>query len=99
VLKILWLPSARRDIQELTNFYTAEANSRVAHNLVAKIVKAAALLAENPLLGHATEDSDTLEWAIPSTNYTLPYRVQEQRLEILRVFHQSQRKPYKWEAL
>ena len=40
---------------------------------------------------------DMLEWHIPTIPYTLPYRILNNQIQILRVFNENQNKPSKWE--
>ena len=54
-------------------------------------------LSEQPYLGSVKVDQDILEWHIPGLPYTLPYQIVNNEIQILRVFHESQNKPAKWE--
>jgi plasmid stabilization system protein ParE len=63
-----------------------------------KIKKSLLLLSEQPHMGHPTDDDEVLEWHIPGLPYTLPYRIVGNQIQILRVFHEAQNKPNKWEV-
>jgi hypothetical protein len=66
--------------------------------MVAKKIKdTLMLLSEQPYIWHIIDDDEVLEWHIPGLPYTLPYRIINNELQILRVFHESQNKPSKWE--
>lgn len=51
----------------------------------------------HPYLGIVKVDQDILEWHIPNLPYTIPYQIVNNEIQILRVFHESQFKPAKWE--
>ena len=95
---IVWLKAAKFDLIEIKNYYSNKASPQVAARLLQRIFQSATYLAENPLIGVQTMDDDILELNIPDLNYTIPYQIKGDDIEILRVFHQSQKKPSKWEA-
>ena len=94
--RLVWLDSAQRDMRDIVSYYTEKASAKIAANLLQRIVQSAEHLIEQPYMGVPAYD-DLLEWNIPDLAYTLPYRVMGDDIEILRVFHQSQKKPSKWE--
>jgi plasmid stabilization system protein ParE len=55
-----------------------------------------AALADQPALGRPGRIPGTRELVVPKTRYIVPYRVQGQTVEVLRVFHTSRRLPQKW---
>ena len=95
--RLVWLNSAKMDLLDIQTYYTEKVSVSVAAKLLQRIYVSAEYLAEQPLLGSQTMDDDILEWHILDLNYTLPYRIQGEYIEILRVFHQSQERPSKWE--
>jgi plasmid stabilization system protein ParE len=96
-MKIVFLVSAKEDLNEIKQYLAKE--SPAASKIVAgKIKKALLLLAEQPHLGHASNDDEVLEWHIPGLSYTLPYRIVNNEIQILRVFHEAQNRPSKWEC-
>ncbi len=97
-MRLIWLSHAQNDLGELANYYSNKASQKVAAQLIQKIVRSAELLREQPGMGVVTFDDDILEWHIPGLSYTLPYRIKDNDIEILRVFHQSQDKPSHWES-
>jgi toxin ParE1/3/4 len=94
---IVWLKSAKLDLIEINAYFAENASTQVAAELMQRIYASANHLVEQPYLGVQTMDDDILEWHIPTLRYTLPYMVNGDDIEILRVFHQSQKKPSKWE--
>ena len=96
--KLVWLNAAKLDLIEIQAYYNEKASAKVAARLLQRIFQSATRLSEQPLIGAPTMDDDILEWNIPNLNYTLPYQVKGDDIEILRVLHQSQKKPSKWEG-
>ncbi|MEE9446715.1 MAG: type II toxin-antitoxin system RelE/ParE family toxin [Arenicellales bacterium] len=98
-MKFRWLPLARSDIEGLKEYYIEAASLKVAASQISKIGKAARLLQTQPYMGHFSAndtDGDVFEWHIPSTNYTIPYMIFENHIEILSVFDQRQKRPKLW---
>ena len=54
-------------------------------------------MSEQRVKGPIKDDEDILEWHIPGIPYTFPYRILNNQIQILRVFHEAQDKPSKWE--
>jgi toxin ParE1/3/4 len=97
MMRLVWLADVQWDMRELVQYYSEKASPDIAASLIQKIARSAEHLIEQPNMGVATFDDDILEWHIPSLSYTLPYRINGDDIEVLRVFHQSQKKPSKWE--
>ena len=95
--RLVWLGSAQRDLRDIYQYYTEKASPKIASNLLQRIVESSEHLIGQPYMGVLVSD-DLLEWHIPDLTYTLPYRVVGEDIEILRVFHQSQEKPSRWEC-
>jgi plasmid stabilization system protein ParE len=96
-MKVLLLSYAREDLKEIKAYL--DGKSPQASKQVALRIKASLrLLSEQPYLGTIKEDEDILEWHIPGLPYTIPYRIVNHEIQILRVFHESQNKPSKWES-
>jgi plasmid stabilization system protein ParE len=99
-MTLRWLPLALRDLVHIKEYYTDVVCLKVAAGQINKITKAARLLQAQPYMGHISRNdtnADVLEWHIPSTRYTLPYRINGNEIEILRVFDQRKIRPSSWE--
>ena len=83
---IRWLDDAVNDLQALRN-YIAQDNQIAAKRVVKKILHAIDILSEQPGIGRQGRVSNTRELIISSTPYIVPYRVKNNAIEILRVFH------------
>jgi toxin ParE1/3/4 len=95
-MKVVLSPSAKEDLKEIRQYIFKE-SPQGAKTVAEKIKKSLLLLAEQPYMGHITDDDEVLEWHVPGSPYTLPYRIVNNEVQILRVFHGSQNKPSKWE--
>ena len=90
---IVWSPEAIGDLAALRD-YIAERNPVAARRIALQIVQAAdQLLSSHPELGRAGRVPGTRELVIPATPYIVPYRVWNNRIEILRVYHGARRWP------
>lgn len=95
-MKVVLLPFAKEDLQEIKS-YLAKESPQASKIVGGKIRKSLLLLSENPYIGTIKEDEHILEWHIPGVPYTLPYRIINNQIQVLRVFHEAQNKPSHWE--
>jgi toxin ParE1/3/4 len=51
------------------------------------------LLADQPQMGRPGRVSGTREFVVPRTSYIVPYRVRDNRIQVLRVYHGARRWP------
>ena len=94
-MQIRWLRTALRDLDaEVT--YIAERDPKAAERLYALIRERVALLAQFPDLGRPGRVFGTRELVLERYPYIIPYRVKNDTVEILRVFHTSRRQPAHW---
>jgi toxin ParE1/3/4 len=73
--------------------YIAQDNPSAAAGVVARIVGAVTLLKEQPGIGRAGRVPGTKELIVPDTPYIVPYRVKDDTVQILRVYHSSRKWP------
>jgi toxin ParE1/3/4 len=73
--------------------YVAADNPKAAARVVQRIQAAVRLLAEMPHRGRSGRWPGTRELVISRSPYIVPYRVQGDVIEILRVFHGARRWP------
>jgi plasmid stabilization system protein ParE len=88
-MKLVWLAEARDDVQRLSNFLT-ERDLEAARRMLARVRKGAQTLMEHPRAGKRMEDdTNRCELFLPFGvgAYVLRYRLQEDRILILRVWH------------
>lgn len=76
--------------------YIARDKPLAAARVVATISKAVDKLRRHPGLGRPGRVPGTRELVVPGTPYIVPYRVRDDAVEILRVFHAARRWPSKF---
>jgi toxin ParE1/3/4 len=98
-VRIVWLSFAQRDLLTISAYYESVASKDVANRVVRSIVHSASGLMDNPYLGHPSASTDGVhELQVARLPYLLPYRVVDDRIEILRVFHEAQDRPSTWQT-
>ncbi len=91
-MRVAWTPRARSDLSAI-RAYVGEENPRAALQVARGILAATRRLPEAPQVGRPGRVPGTRELVIPGTAYIVAYRVQEARVEILRVLHGARRWP------
>jgi toxin ParE1/3/4 len=93
-LRIKWLKRALLDLDEAESYITRD-NPSAAAEVVLRIVKAVSMLGLQTGLGRPGRVSGTRELVVPDTPYIVPYRVKENTIQVLRVYHSSRKWPDK----
>lgn len=96
-MQVKWLRRALRNLEEEAA-HIARDNPQAAAALVSQADESTRLLARHPDMGRPGRVPGTREWVLPNFSYIIPYRVREQRVEILRVFHTARKWPPGFEA-
>ncbi|AJF07564.1 toxin Y4kP [Geoalkalibacter subterraneus] len=91
-MRIRWLRRAVRDLDAAEEFI-AQDNPEAAAKIALTIVKAVSQLKDQPGAGRAGRVPGTRELVIAETPYIVPYRVKNDVVEILRVYHSSRKWP------
>ena len=91
-MEIRWLEDALADTTEIYRYIAAD-NPRAASRVLEHIQAAIRSLAELPHRGRPGRWPGTRELIIPGTPYIVPYRLEGEVIEILRVFHGARRWP------
>jgi toxin ParE1/3/4 len=89
---VVWSPRAIDHLTHLRAFIARD-NPRVANRIAATLLEAVERLAELPGLGRPGRVAGTRELIVPGTPYIVPYRLRGDRLEVIAVFHTSQKWP------
>lgn len=87
--KLIWEPGAVEDLSMLREFIQPH-NGKAAVNAAQRIIQAANLLLDHPHLGHPMDDIPAFnELFIPfgKRGYVLRYRIDEEKIIILRIWH------------
>jgi toxin ParE1/3/4 len=91
-MNIVWSPEAIQDLISL-RAYIAESPAG-ARRIVSRILHDVEnLLPDNPHIGRPGRVPGTRELVIPRTPYIMPYRMQGESIQILRVYHGARRWP------
>jgi len=92
-MTILWSPEAIDDLTSI-RAYIAEDNPAAARGVVLHIMQnIEQLLSSNPQMGRPSRVPGTRELVIPKTPFVVPYRLQRNVIQILRVYHGARRWP------
>lgn len=94
-MQVRWLRKALQNLDEEAT-YIAQADPGAARLVVQRVMAAVVMLADQPGLGRPGRVPGTRELIVAKTRYVVPYRVRGGTVEVLRVFHSSQRLPNKW---
>lgn len=94
-MKVRWLSVALQNLNDEAK-YIAEENPQMAKIVVQRIERTVKSLSEQPAMGRPGKVYGTRELIVPNTRYIIPYRVKDNVLEILRVFHTSRKLPDSW---
>jgi toxin ParE1/3/4 len=90
MMKVVWFKRAVWDLQSAKEYIT-EDNPLAAQQVVQRIKNKVTLLSEQPGIGRPGRVPNTKELVVDRTSFILPYRVRDNRIEILRVLHSSRR--------
>ena len=94
-MQIVWLNKALQNLDNIAA-YIAQDNPSAASQVIALIIAQIDQLATQPAIGRPGRVMGTRECVISNSHYLVPYRIKNNRVEILRVFHTSQKPPKKW---
>lgn len=91
-MRVRWLDRALRDLNE-AEAYIAKDDPQAAAGVVVRIVRAASHLKDQPGIGRSGRVPGTKELIVPKTPFIVPYRVKDDTVQILRVYHSSRKWP------
>jgi len=95
-MNILWSPEAIEDLNSV-RAYISQDNPSVARTVVLHILhilhSIEQLLPDNPQIGRSGRVPGTRELVIPKMPFIVPYRLQRNVIQILRVYHGARRWP------
>ena len=91
-MRVRWTPAAAADLQSISDYLEAH-HPRYHGPTMRKLYGAIRELKQWPGLGRPGRVPDTRELLFPPMPYVVVYRVREQRIEVLRVYHAAQDRP------
>lgn len=94
-MEIKWLRKAIANL-EAEFRYIADDEPQAAERFVNEVWRLTQLLKEQPAMGREGRVPETRELILHNYPYIIPYRVRNNTIQILRVFHTHRRIPGKW---
>jgi toxin ParE1/3/4 len=91
-MRVRWTRRALRSLDALAE-YIAQDRPLAAERMVERIRDTVDLLTTNPDLGRAGRVHGTRELIVGGTPFIVPYRLRENVLEILTIFHAARKWP------
>ena len=91
-MKVIWTRPALRELEAIGD-YIARHNQTAALRIVQRIRQQVRQLGKHPHLGRAGRIHDTRELVVTNTPFIVPYRVRNESIEVLSVFHGARRWP------
>ncbi len=91
-MRVRWLRKALLNLDHEAG-YIAQDHPKAAAEFVIHLRDSALMLGEQPNLGRPGRIPGTRELVVASPPYILPYRVRNDTVEILRVFHTARKWP------
>jgi toxin ParE1/3/4 len=92
-MKLIWSPEALQDLGDIRAFIGQD-NPGAAKNIIARIVTLVSeQLPANPEIGRTGRVAGTRELVIANTPFVVPYRIRDDHIDILRVYHAARMWP------
>ena len=91
-MRIRWAPAAAADLEHISN-YLEERDPNFRHATIRKLYEVIRSLKESPHRGRLGCEDGTRELLFPPMHYVAVYRVKEQSIEVLRIYHAAQYRP------
>ncbi|HEV2955906.1 MAG TPA: type II toxin-antitoxin system RelE/ParE family toxin [Xanthobacteraceae bacterium] len=91
-MNVIWTRPALRALEAIGDYISAD-NPAAAEHTVRRIRERANELRTQPHLGRPGRIADTRELVVPGTPFIVPYRVRDEHVEVLSVFHGARKWP------
>ena len=91
-MRVRWLRRALLDL-DAAEAYIAQDDPHAAAGVILRIVRAVSMLKDQPGIGRAGRVPGTKELVVLATPFIVPYRVKDESVQILRVYHASRKWP------
>ncbi len=91
-MRIRWTPAAAADLQHISD-YLEEHHPRYRAPTMRKLYEAVRALKQWPQRGRIGREEGTRELFFSPLPYVAVYRVAEQNVEVLRIYHNAQDRP------
>ena len=91
-MRIRWTPVAAEDLQDIGK-YLKDYQPHYRQPTMRKLYETIRSLKESPHRGRPGREEGTREILFPPMPYVAVYRVREQSIEVLRIYHTAQNRP------
>jgi len=91
-MRIRWTPAAAADLEHISN-YLKNYHPHYQQSTIRKLYEAIRSLKALPHRGRIGREEGTRELFFPPLPYVAVYRVREQSIEVLRIYHTAQERP------
>jgi toxin ParE1/3/4 len=88
-MRIRWTPAAAADLQRISD-YLKERHPHYRQPTMRKLYEAIRSLKQSAQRGRTGREDGTRELLFPPTPYVAVYRVRQQTIEVMRVYHGAQ---------
>jgi toxin ParE1/3/4 len=95
-VQLQWTDAAEQDLEQIHDYYKQVAGSRIAADNILNILHAAEALRDMPNRSRPGRVPGTRELVLLNLPFLLPYRVQNNCIQVLRVFHMARQHPAEW---
>jgi toxin ParE1/3/4 len=91
-MRIRWTPAAANDLEQIGE-YLAKHQPHLAHSTIVELYDTARTLKTSPNRGRPGREECTRELIHTRLPYIIVYRVKEQAIELLRIYHSARQRP------
>jgi toxin ParE1/3/4 len=91
-MRIRWTPAAAADLERIGN-YLKDRYPHYRHPTMRNLYQTIRSLTDSPHRGRIGREEGTRELLFPPMPYIAVYRVREQSIEVLRIYHAAQDRP------
>ena len=91
-MRVEWIESALEDMRSLKQ-YIEQDNAQAARQVADKIVETVCLLQDMPGIGRVGRQPGTKELVVSGTSYIVMYKIDGDRVRIMRVLHHAMQWP------
>ena len=91
-MRIRWTPAAANDLQQIGQYLTRHL-PHLAQSTLVELYETAQSLKISPHRGRPGREPDTRELVFNRLPYIIVYRVKEETIQLLRIYHGAQERP------
>lgn len=95
-MRVAWTRLALADLAHAHDFIAAD-NPSAATRIIEDIEQAIAIISRHPQVGRPGRIKGTRELVAAGTPFIIPYRVRQEKVEILAVLHGARQWPEAWQ--